>query len=212
MALALVPQPPLEQWFAELDSQIARAPGFFNNRPVVIDITFIPRNDPDLARLIGLFTARGVRVLGVEGAEQGFTPPASWNWPPLLSGGRPVAVSEVPEEKPAPEPNNLIRDGNLRSGQSIIFPKGDVTVVGSAGFGTEIVAGGSIHVYGALRGRAIAGAMGDAKARIFCRKLEAELIAIDGIYQTADGMPEKLRGKAAKISLDGDKIVIESLD
>src|SRR6476620_9020344 len=68
----------------------------------------------------------------------------------------------------------------VRSGQSVIFPHGDVTVVGQVASGAEVVAGGSIHVYGALRGRALAGSMGNPRARIFCRKNEAELLAIDG--------------------------------
>ena len=212
MALALVPQPPLDVWFAELDQQMARAPNFFAGRPVVVDVTFLVRHDPDLARLSGEFVRRNIRILGIEGADPNFTPPSAWNWPPLLTGGRPVGTSEVPEEKPAPEPINLLRDENVRSGQSVSFPKGDVTIIGSVASGAEVIAGGSIHIYGALRGRAIAGAMGDAKARIFCRKLEAELIAIDGLYKTADDMPQNLRGKPAKISLDGDKIVIAPLD
>ncbi len=212
MALAVVPQPPLDDWFQELDEQIAKAPNFFNGRPVVVDVTFIPRNDPDLARLSSLFASRNIKLLGIEGTEPNFTAPATWNWPPLLSGGRPVATSEVPEEKAVPEPPNLMRDENVRSGQSVSHPKGDVTVIGSVASGAEVIAGGSIHIYGALRGRAIAGAMGDSKARIFCRKLEAELIAIDGLYKTADDIPAELRGKPAKISLDGDKIVIAPLD
>jgi len=208
MALALVPQPPLDAWLAELDAQIARAPNFFQGRPVVLDVTFLPRNDPDLALLAEKFASRRIRLLGIEGTETGFVPPAAWNWPPILSGGRPVGVSEVPEEKPAPESTSLMREDNVRSGQSVSFPKGDVTVIGSVASGAEVIAGGSIHIYGSLRGRAIAGIMGDAKARIFCRKLEAELIAIDGLYKTADDMPANVRGKAAMISLDGDKIVI----
>src|SRR5690606_36432069 len=76
----------------------------------------------------------------------------------------------------------------VRSGQSLIFPEGDVTIVGSVASGAEVVAGGSIHVYGTLRGRAMAGTMGNATARIFCRKLEAELVAIDGFYKTAEDM------------------------
>jgi septum site-determining protein MinC len=76
----------------------------------------------------------------------------------------------------------------VRSGQSIFFPEGDVTIVGSVASGAEVVAGGSIHVYGTLRGRAMAGTAGNASARIFCSKLEAELIAIDGYYKTAEDM------------------------
>ena len=74
----------------------------------------------------------------------------------------------------------------MRSGQSVVFPEGDVTVLGSVGSGAEIVAGGSIHVYGTLRGRAMAGVNGNSAARIYCQKIEAELLAIDGYYQTAE--------------------------
>ena len=88
-----------------------------------------------------------------------------------------------PRRKPS-----LLIDHPVRSGQSIVFEKGDVTVVGSVASGAEVIAGGSIHVYGALRGRAIAGLTGNNRARIFCRRLEAELLAIDGVYQTADDM------------------------
>jgi septum site-determining protein MinC len=99
----------------------------------------------------------------------------------------------------------------VRSGQSLLYPEGDVTIVGSVASGAEVVAGGSIHVYGALRGRVMAGTMGNASARIFCRKLEAELIAIDGFYQTAEDMEAGLRGKAVQIWLDGETIKIEAL-
>ena len=81
----------------------------------------------------------------------------------------------------------------VRSGQSVVFMEGDVTVVGSVGSGGEIVAGGSIHVYGALRGRALAGATGNGRARIFCHRVEAELLAIDSYYRTADEIGDSLR-------------------
>ena len=86
-----------------------------------------------------------------------------------------------------------------------------MTVVGSVASGAEIIAGGSIHVYGTLRGRAIAGAIGDNRARIFCRKLEAELLAIDGLYRTADDMDAQFRGRAVQVWLNGDAITMESL-
>ena len=86
------------------------------------------------------------------------------------------------------ESPSLLIDQPVRSGQSIVFEKGDVTIVGSVASGAEVIAGGSIHVYGTLRGRAIAGLAGNTRARIFCRRLEAELLAIDGVYQTADDM------------------------
>jgi septum site-determining protein MinC len=99
----------------------------------------------------------------------------------------------------------------VRSGQSVIFPDGDVTIIGSVASGAEVIAGGSVHIYGALRGRAMAGSLGNASARIFCRKLEAELLAIDGIYTTADEMSADLLGQAVQLWLDGDEIKAQKL-
>jgi septum site-determining protein MinC len=100
----------------------------------------------------------------------------------------------------------------VRSGQSIVFPRGDVTVLGSVSSGAEVMAGGSIHIYGALRGRAIAGMLGNPGARIFCRRMEAELLAIDGLYRTAEDMDETLRGRPVQAWLDRDSIVMAGLD
>jgi len=108
---------------------------------------------------------------------------------------------------PAALPNSLLLDKPIRSGQSIVHAEGDVVIVGSVASGAEIVAGGSIHVYGPLRGRAIAGSR-NARARIFCRKLEAELISIDGLYMVADDMPAHLRGKQVQVWLDGDSMIM----
>jgi septum site-determining protein MinC len=84
--------------------------------------------------------------------------------------------------------------------------------VGSVASGAEVIAGGSIHVYGALRGRAIAGAAGNAGARIFCHKLEAELLAIDGLYKVAEDMDGGLRSRPVQAWLEGDSIIITALN
>jgi septum site-determining protein MinC len=145
--------------------------------------------------------------------------------PPLISGGRqtgnldlldalPRPGPKPPATKPAPPPTgatSLLLKSPVRSGQSIVFPQGDVTVLGSVASGAEIVAGGSVHVYGALRGRAIGGSVGNAEARIFCLKLEAELIAIDGLYQTADDMDAKFRGRPVQAWLQGEAIMMAEL-
>jgi septum site-determining protein MinC len=107
---------------------------------------------------------------------------------------------------------SLVIEQSVRSGQSIVFRDGDVTVIGSVGSGAEIIAGGSIHVYGALRGRAIAGAARNPRARIYCRKFEPELLGIDRFVRTAEEMSPSLRGKAAQIWLDGGAIKMASLD
>jgi septum site-determining protein MinC len=158
---------------------------------------------------------RGIRIMGIEGADPAQLGPSL---PPLLSGGRPAQAELPSPEKVAPapaaspEPKSLMLNSPIRSGQSVIYPHGDVTVVGSVASGAEIVAGGSIHIHGTLRGRAMAGSMGDAGARIFCRKNEAELMAIDGYYQTAEDMDTKLRSQPVQAFLEDGALLIAALD
>jgi septum site-determining protein MinC len=203
MAIALKPEAPLAGWCEALQAQIERAPDAFSGRPLVLDLSAIAAGDADLPRLFATIDALGIHVVGVEGIEPDIVAGPTWSGPPLISGLRPAA-DPVPEAKPAPEPTSMVLPRGVRSGQTVLFPTGDVTVVGAVASGAEIVAGGSIHVYGALRGRAIAGFSGNPQARIFCQKLEAELLAIDGLYRTADEMPAALRGAPAQAWLDGN--------
>jgi septum site-determining protein MinC len=106
----------------------------------------------------------------------------------------------------------MLIDQPVRSGQSVVFERGDITVLGSVASGAEVMAGGSVHIYGTLRGRAIAGLAGHPNARIFCTNLQAELLAIDGVYQTADDMPAKVLGKSVQAWLDGEQMKISVLD
>jgi len=212
MAFVLSPDAPLSAWMVELDAQIERSATFFAGRPIVVDLSGIPKSDPDLDTLFDELRARGIRVIGAEGAD-GLTPAIQSVGGPLI-GGRPLGLYEVPDdppdEPPAPEPTSMVLDEPVRSGQTILFPQGDLTVSGSVASGAEIMAGGSIHVYGVLRGRAIAGVTGNPQARIFCKKLEAELISIDGLYMTAEDM-EGFRGKSIMARLEGSSIIITEI-
>jgi septum site-determining protein MinC len=130
----------------------------------------------------------------------------------------PAAAEAAPAEEalaaaaPPARPAGLVIDSSVRSGQTINFPEGDVTVIGSVGSGAEIVAGGSIHVYGTLRGRAIAGTSGDQTARIFCQDLDAELLSIDGRYRVAENFERTLRGRPVQARLDGLRMTLIPLD
>lgn len=232
MALALAPDNPLDDWFAEFDDLRDRSPSFFFNRPVVLDVAALGLDRTGLQALVSKFYERKVRIMGIEGAKHSAL---GLGLPPGLSGGRLVDDVPQPVDEPrsavvaddaadlvtAPPPAappmlpptapSLLIDAPVRSGQSVIFPEGDVTVVGSVASGAEIVAGGSIHVYGALRGRALAGSAGNPNARIFSHKFEAELIAIDGLYQVADELKPELRGRPIQIRLDGETIMMEAL-
>jgi septum site-determining protein MinC len=210
VAFVFSPVVPIAGWLSDLDATLAGSPGFFIGKPVVLDLSAVDLSPLAITHLIKSIEARSIRVLGLEGVEAGRL---SIGMPPLLSGGRQCVVQEVEAEKPAPQqPTSLLLEVPVRSGQSIVFPDGDVTVLGAVSSGAEIVAGGSIHVYGALRGRAMAGVNGNSSARIYCQKIEAELLAIDGYYQTAEQIDAALRGKPAQARLDGNTMTIAPLN
>ena len=223
LAVVLSPESPVDQWLERLDDLAARSAGFFLSRPVVLDVSELTLDKAGLKALLAALTERNVGIMGIEGVRPSMIEPGM---PPSLKGGKPasdvevepVAVAaELPEEKPRAAGEiravvqSLVINEPVRSGQSIMFPEGDVTVIGSVASGAEIIAGGSVHIYGALRGRAMAGSLGNVSARIFCRKLEAELLAIDGVYKVAEDIDEKLRGQPVQLWLENDTIKAEKL-
>lgn len=210
MALVLTPEQPVNDWLAELDALAARSPGFFGDRPVVLDVSLLRLSPRMMAALLGDLDQRGVRIIGVEGCDPKFLdgPNARLAMP---VGGRAAGEISAPEASTGKVGGSLIINQPVRSGQSVSF-QGDVTICGSVASGAEVIASGSIHVYGALRGRAIAGSAGDRKARIFCRRLDAELLAIDGVYMTTEDLNRALRGKPATAWLDGEALRVAALD
>ena len=217
MAFVLMPQLPIANWLAELDEALCRSVGFFVGRPVVLDLTGVSLCSPDLAQLIADLKARDIRVLGIEGVDPSLL---GLGLPPPLKCGRVAGSIDMlkthragnPLPKRSNKPSSLLLQEPVRSGQSIFFPDGDITVVGSVASGAEVVAGGSLHIYGTLRGRALAGANGYTGARIFCQKNEAELLAIDGVYQTADEMGASLRGQPVQARLEDGALAITALN
>ncbi len=210
LAFVFSPVVPIVDWLKEVDATLARSPGFFVGKPVVLDLSSLDLSGSAISHLVMSLEKRSIRVLGIEGCEGSRL---TANMPPLLTGGRHAPIQQVEPEKPEvkPPPSSLLLDSPVRSGQSIVFPDGDVTVVGSVGSGAEIVAGGSIHVYGTLRGRAMAGVNGNASARIYCHRMEAELLAIDGYYQTAEEIPDEMRTRPVQALLDGKVMRIAPL-
>jgi septum site-determining protein MinC len=210
LAFVFCPVVPIIDWLKEIDATLARSPGFFVGKPVVLDLSTLDLSGSAISHLVVSLERKSIRVLGIEGCEAARL---NSSLPPLLSGGRNCMVAQVEPEKPEvkPPPSSLLLDSPVRSGQSVVFPDGDVTVLGSVGSGAEIVAGGSIHVYGTLRGRAMAGVNGNPAARIYCQKIEAELLAIDGFYQTAEELDPALRNRPAQAWLDGNVMRITPL-
>jgi septum site-determining protein MinC len=224
IAFVLAPQAPIIDWLAQLDSWIKTSAGFFADRPVVLDLGAVKLGQPGIRHLIGQLTERSIRIVGIEGADPAQLDPSL---PPLLTSGRPTErptatateTAAPKKEAPAPavpapanEPTSLLIESPVRSGQAIYFPNGDITILGSVASGSEIVAGGSIHVYGTLRGRAMAGTKGDGRARIFCRKNEAELLAINGYYRTAEDWDDAIRSHAIQSWLENGVLKVAPLD
>lgn len=264
IAIVLSPEPPYEDWFKEIDRIVARTPGFFIDRPIVLDVRGTKIPIEDLEMVLNGLSERSVRVFGVDGVSGTRLKPGM---PPSFGGGRLTAEVEIPDaaeaaasacdaggkaaaqtasksskaekaRKPAASSNgtaspeirasgkaetppkapvpaadntSIVINDHVRSGQSILHPDGDVTIVGSVSSGAEIIAGGSIHIYGALRGRALAGVAGKDSARIFCSKLDAELVSINGLYKVADDFDTELRNAPAQIRFENESLVFEQL-
>jgi septum site-determining protein MinC len=219
MAFVLSPTAPITEWLTALDKRSGSSPAFFVGRPIILDLAAVELNEAQIGELIGQLGERDIRVMAIEGIEADRLGPS---FPPVIKRGRATAGETIvpsSEKNGASarrgarqEPSSLLIESPIRSGQSIIFPNGDVTVLGSVASGAEVVAGGSIHVYGALRGRAMAGSMGNARARIFCSKNEAELVSIDGYYRTAEEMDASLRSRPAQCWLENRVLAIAALD
>lgn len=228
----------VERLAAEMRDRVQRAPKLFDRAALVIDFGGLAAI-PDAATARALMDAlRGAGTLPVAlawGSSDNEALAVQLGMPVLArfraqyerSDGAPAqpaapapspapaepAPRQAPPEAPAPggEPG-LIQPVPVRSGQQVYADNRDLTVLGAVNTGAEVLADGSIHIYGPLRGRALAGAQGNAKARIFCRAFHAELVAVAGQYKVLEDIPRDIHGKAAQVWLDGDELRIAALD
>ncbi len=225
----------VDQLIREMRERVERAPKLFGRAAVIVDfggLTRLPDVDTARALIDGL---RGAGVLPVAlayGTRETETL-AEHLGLPLLAKFRaqyePVGGTQAPTTpaRPAPEPvpekapapakaaeskPGLVQKTPVRSGQQLYAENRDLTVLSTVGAGAEVISDGSIHIYGALRGRALAGARGNADARIFCREFHAELVAVAGHYKVMEEVPKELRGKAVQIWLDQDQLKIAAQD
>jgi septum site-determining protein MinC len=216
MALIITPEFPMSEWFAALDAQVRGSPELFAGRPMVADLSASAAAGPDAALIVldGL-EARGLRIVGVEGVDPRVLARTRWERLATSLHGRDlVQPREAPPAAaaaPAPAPSLLIEE-TVRSGQVIDYEFGDVTIVGAVASGAEVIAGGSIHVYGPLRGRAIAGLKSGESARIFCRRMEAELVGVARLFRTAENWGPDLHGRAVQVRCDRQALRLSALD
>ncbi|MGN6151784.1 MAG: septum site-determining protein MinC [Lysobacteraceae bacterium] len=218
---------------AEMRDRVARAPKLFERAAVIVDFGGLP-GTPDAATARALIDAlrdAGAIPVGLAYGSTDNEKLAIELGLPLLAKFRaqyesgaadapaaaPAAASRqaaAPAPAPAPaaasEPG-MLQTAPIRSGQQIYAEQRDLTVLGTVGAGAEVIADGSIHVSGALRGRALAGARDNPKARIFCREFHAELVAIAGHYKVMEDIPADVRGKPAQVWLEDGQIHIAAL-
>ncbi|MFE8644740.1 septum site-determining protein MinC [Sphingomonas sp. NCPPB 2930] len=214
--------PDLAALAAELDRRLQESPDFFDQDPVILDLTQLGEGAAavDFGALVAMLRRLRVVPVAVRGAVGA-----------QLAAARAAGLAEAPDV-PLPPPAReaaqrppaplapaapaavatMVIDRPLRSGQQVYARNADLIVLAAVSNGAEVIADGNVHVYAPLRGKAIAGARGNTQARIFATCMEPELVSIAGIYRTTEvPLPADIAGRAAKIQLVGEKLVIEAL-
>ncbi|WP_198783210.1 septum site-determining protein MinC [Shewanella putrefaciens] len=190
---------------AELDSKLSQAPQFFLGAPLVVNLSAIQDNDFNLHGLKELLLSRQLVIVGITGATTVLSNQAKALGLAIVKAGK---QSSPPP--PAPRQTKIVKQ-NIRSGQQVYAKNGDLIIFGAVGNGAEVIADGSIHIYGALRGKAMAGAAGDPTAVIIAHSLEAELVSIAGQYWLAENLQQHSTNKSGCIRLNGESLMVESL-
>lgn len=206
--------PDLAMVARDLATKLKRAPRFFRNAPMVIDlhnmsVSFTP---PDFSSLAQLLRDQQLVPVGIRNGTAQQQEAALAAGLAVVQGGRPTrdAEEEKSSDKPPQTPTKLITQP-VRSGQQIYAQGGDLVVLAPVSAGAELLADGHIHVYAPLRGRALAGIQGDETARIFCQNLEAELISVAGHYRVIEDLDPNVRGRPAQAYLEHDRLTIKAL-
>jgi septum site-determining protein MinC len=206
----------------QLGAKVEQAPDFFHNAPVVIDLQALNGSDGgvEFPLLVGLLRGYGMIPVGVRGGTKTQNEAAEAMELAILGDtvAKPPARARTTQKetaRPSPTPSRgaafKLVTRPIRSGQRVYAAGGDLVVVAQVSSGAEIMADGNIHVYGTLRGRALAGVKGNQEARIFCKNLQAELISVSGHYRISENIASTLKGKAVQIYLDERTLRVEEL-
>lgn len=207
----------LEQLADELQTRVDATPDFFRNAPMVIDLAAFPIRDhaDDMAMIVGVIRSMGIMPIGIQGGSEAHIDAAEMLELAVLGNTRPKN-KKPRNNKVTPVQNThavsaksetLFVNRPVRSGQRIYAKGGDLVVNATVSSGAELIADGFIHVYGALRGRALAGVSGRIDARIYCQQMHAELVSIAGRYKSSDRLEDALVGQSVQFYLQEDKLV-----
>lgn len=191
---------------------VSKAPKLFEKTPVVFDLTSVNHLDFDLQILFQIARDHGMIPVAIQGGSVIHETLAHCNGLAVLNAStsqdKPIIERAIETAALEPTKSKLIT-APVRSGQQVVAKGGDLIVTSSVSHGAELLSDGNIHVYGALRGRALAGISGDHEARIYCQSLEAELVSIAGFYRLSDAI-DPISGPC-QIYLSDEHIIIESL-
>ncbi|MEY4476172.1 MAG: septum site-determining protein MinC [Pseudomonadota bacterium] len=197
-----------------LQEKVDQAPAFLKNAPVVINVATLP-DGADWKDLQQAVTSTGLRIVGISGCQDEHQKRAiAQVGLPLLNEGKGQKMALEPVVNPvesSPVKSQII-SAPVRSGQQIYARNCDLIVISSVSAGAELIADGNIHIYGMMRGRALAGASGDAQCQIFCTHLSAELVSIAGQYWLSDQIPPDYVGQAAHLHLLDNELTIQPLN
>ncbi|MFC4159377.1 septum site-determining protein MinC [Chitinimonas lacunae] len=212
--IAFVPRiADLGQLDAALSHKLGGRRDFFGDDAAVIDLSEWPETaSGQVAELIQLLRSYGLQAVAARHGGKQVREAARAAGLVGLPEARERAESKPPEPVPEPPSGALIIDRPVRGGQQVYARGNDLVVLAMVSAGAEVIADGHIHVYAPLRGRALAGARGNASARIFTHYMAAELVSIAGVYRTIDeALPDNIANRPAQVRLDGSKLVIETL-
>lgn len=203
-----------------LYERTAKAPDFFRNTPVVLDITNVKDNESngDLAIAVGAIRGYGMVPIGVRGGSQAQCEQARLMelavFPKSRRGVRPSSRGRTTSQTPPAKSGTLaakIVDRPVRSGQRVYAQGGDLILLASVSSGAEVVADGHVHAYAPIRGRVFAGVLGDESACVFCKDLNAELVSIAGRYKVNEDLDRDFLGRLILVTLRGDTLIFKKL-
>ncbi|MGE3919689.1 MAG: septum site-determining protein MinC [Gammaproteobacteria bacterium] len=195
----------------QLQDTISKSPQFFQHAPIILDLSGLA--DPiKLNNFITPLRQAGIIPVGIRSQDEDLIKQASELNIAVFPANTKTDTKPTPENKTEkPHRKSKLITSPVRSGQQIYAPEADLIIIGPVSHGAEILADGHIHVYGPVRGRVLAGVMGDSSARIFCKSLDAELISIAGRYKVSENIPSTEQDAYIQILLDDDQLKIEHI-
>lgn len=199
----------------DVAERLGQTPDFFRNMAVIVDFSALGqlRDELDLTGLVRLLRDQGMTPVGIQGGNEYHERLAPKLYLGIFAENKPAPTKITPPPQPAPavDQDALLVDRPVRSGQQIYARGRDLIVLAPVGPGAEVIADGNVHVYSTLRGRALAGVMGNENARIFCKELKAELVSVAGLYRVNEDLPANVQNSPVQVRLAGRQLLIEPL-